>query len=245
MVLSALVYLVAIYLLSGLKVVYQYERGVKFTLGKFSKIMQPGLRIVFPVIQTWTRMDLRVNVVDVPDQDCISKDNVSVKVNAVLYFKVTNPEYAVIRVEDYYYAISQFAQTTMRNIVGEATLDELLISRDKISERIRTIVDKATDAWGIDMHAVELKDISLPEEMQRTMAKEAETERERRAMIIISEGEKAASKNLMEAAKILGSSKGAIHLRTLQNFNDISSDPTNTIVFAVPLEAIDALEGKR
>ena len=190
-------------------------------------------------------MDLRVNVVDVPDQDCISKDNVSVKVNAVLYFKVTNPEYAVIRVEDYYYAISQFAQTTMRNIVGEATLDELLISRDKISERIRTIVDKATDAWGIDMHAVELKDISLPEEMQRTMAKEAETERERRAMIIISEGEKAASKNLMEAAKILGSSKGAIHLRTLQNFNDISSDPTNTIVFAVPLEAIDALEGKR
>src|SRR3989338_1703061 len=168
MVLSALVYLVAIYLLSGLKVVYQYERGVKFTLGKFSKIMQPGLRIVFPVIQTWSRMDLRVNVVDVPDQDCISKDNVSVKVNAVLYFKVTNPEYAVIRVEDYYYAISQFAQTTMRNIVGEATLDELLISRDKISERIRTIVDKATDAWGIDMHAVELKDISLPEEMQRT-----------------------------------------------------------------------------
>jgi len=186
---------------------------------------------------------MRVNVIDVPDQDCISKDNVSVKVNAVLYFKVTEADRAVIKVEDYLYAVSQLAQTTMRNVVGATTLDQLLSSRDEINKKIEEIVDKASEPWGINVQSVDLKDISLPDEMQRTMAKEAETERERRAMIIISDGERLASSNLMKAAGILGKSPGAIHLRTLQNFNDISSDPSNTIVFAVPVETLGALEG--
>jgi regulator of protease activity HflC (stomatin/prohibitin superfamily) len=238
-----LVWLIIIVILASIKIVYQYERGVKFTLGKFSGIMKPGLRLVFPVIQTWQRIDMRINVVDVPDQDCITKDNVSVRVNAVLYFKVSAANKAVIEVEHYLYAVSQLAQTTMRNVVGEVTLDQLLSNRDEISNKIKIIVDKATDPWGIKVDSVDLKDISLPENMKRTMAKEAESERERRALIITSDGEKQASMNLMHAAKTLSASKGALHLRTLQNFNDISSDQTNTIVFAVPVETLGALEG--
>lgn len=238
-----LVVLILGVIISSIKVVNQYEHGVKFTLGKYSGIMRPGLRLVIPVIQTWEKIDLRTNVVDVPDQDCITKDNVSVRVNAVLYFKVRNAEKAVIQVEDYIYAVSLFSQTTMRNIVGEVTLDELLSNRDEISTKIESIVDKATDPWGIKVDSVDLKDVVLPTDMKRMMAKEAESERERRALIITSDGEKNASKNLMAAAKILSTSKGAIHLRTLQNFNDISSDDTNTIVFAVPVETMGALEG--
>ena len=238
-----LVYLIAILILSSIKIVYHYERGVKFTLGKFSGIMGPGLRIILPVIQSWQKIDMRVNVVDVPDQDCITKDNVSVRVNAVLYFKVHIAEHAIIQVENYMYAVSQLAQTTMRNVVGEVTLDQLLGKRDEISEKIELIVDKATDHWGIKVESVDLKDVVLPDQMKRTMAKEAEAERERRALIITSDGEKVASQNLMKAAQLLGTANGALHLRTLQNFNDISSDPTNTMVFAVPIESLEALEG--
>jgi regulator of protease activity HflC (stomatin/prohibitin superfamily) len=238
-----LIIIIAVILLSSLKIVFQYQKGVKFTLGRYSGLMQPGLRIVIPILQKWTRIDLRITVVDVPDQDCITKDNVSVRVNAVLYFKVQHAEKSVIQVENYLYAVSQLAQTTMRNVVGEVTLDELLTNRDQVSNKIKAIVDKATDPWGIDVQAVDVKDVSLPEDMKRTMAKEAESERERRALIITSDGEKQASKNLMKASQILGTQKGAIHLRTLQNFNDISSDQTNTIVFAVPIETLNALEG--
>ena len=238
-----LLWIVGLVILSSMKVVYEYEHGVKFTLGRYSGIMKPGLRLIIPIFQTWQKIDMRTNVIDVPDQDCITKDNVSVRVNAVLYFKVRLAEKAVIQVEDYIYAVSQLAQTTMRNIVGEVTLDQLLGARDKISLKIEAIVDKATDPWGIKIDAVDLKDVSLPQEMKRTMAKEAESERERRALIITSDGEKMASENLMKAAHILGQSKGAIHLRTLQNFNDISSDQSNTIVFAVPIESLGALEG--
>ena len=243
MVVEIFVVIVGIIILASIKVVYQYERGVKFTLGKYSGIMNPGLRLVIPVLQSWRRVDMRVNVIDVPDQDCITKDNVSVLVNAVLYFKVRGAERAIIQVEDYMYAVSQLAQTTMRNVIGEVSLDELLGKRDSVSERIEEIVDKATDPWGIKVDSVDLKDVVLPEQMKRTMAKEAESERERRALIITSDGEKVASQNLMKAASILGTSKGALHLRTLQNFNDISSDQTNTIVFAVPIESLGALEG--
>jgi len=190
-------------------------------------------------------MDLRVTVIDVPDQDCITKDNVSVKVNAVLYFSVQKAEHAVIQVEDYLDAVSQLAQTTMRNVVGEATLDELLSNRDQISKKIESIVDKATNPWGIDVSSVDLKDISLPEQMRRSMAQEAESERERRALIIVSEGEKVASTNIKQAAKVLSASKGALHLRTLQNFSDIASDDSNTMIFAVPIEGIDALEREK
>ena len=233
---------VILVILSSFKVVRQYERGVKFTLGKFTGIMNPGLRLVIPIIQNWERIDLRVIVVDVPHQDCITKDNVSVRVNAVLYYKVKSAEKAVIQVEKYHYAVSQLSQTTMRNVVGEVTLDELLSNRDELSKKIEDLVDKATDPWGIDITSVDLKDVSLPDQMKRTMAKEAESERERRALIITSEGEKLASENLMNAAKKLSSAKGALHIRTLQDLSDISSDPSNNVVFAIPIDGIEALE---
>lgn len=238
-----LIVIIVLIILSSLKIVKEYERGVKFTLGKYAGIMDPGLRLIIPVFQTWQKIDMRVNVIDVPYQDCITKDNVSVKINAVLYFKVINAEKSVIQVERYIYAVSQLAQTTMRNVVGEVTLDQLLSNRDQISNKIEIIVDKATDPWGIKVDSVDVKDVVLPEDMKRTMAKEAESERERRALIITADGERIASGNLMKAAEVLSASKGAIHLRTLQNFNDISSDQTNTIIFAVPIETIDALEG--
>ena len=180
---------------------------------------------------------------DVPDQKAITRDNVSVTVNAVIYYKVSSAEKAIIEVEDFYYAISQYAQTTMRNIVGEVTLDELLASREKIADRIREIVDKETDAWGLKVNNVELKDVSLPETMERTIAKQAEAEREKRAVIINSEGEVAAAKNMAQAAAMLSAVPGAMHLRTLQSINDVSSDASNTIIFTVPLEILKAFTG--
>lgn len=221
----------------------QYERGVKFTFGKFSSMMEPGWRIVWPVIQSYQKVDIRTKAVDVPDQNAITRDNVTVKVNAVIYYKVSSADKAIIEVEDFRYAISQYAQTTMRNIVGEVTLDELLSSRDKIAERIRQIVDQETDAWGLKVQNVELKDVSLPPEMERTIGKQAEAEREKRAVIINSEGELAASENIARAAEMLARTPGALHLRTLQSINDMSSDQSNTVVYMVPVEALKALEG--
>jgi regulator of protease activity HflC (stomatin/prohibitin superfamily) len=212
-------------------------------MGKYTGIKKAGWRLVIPIFQQMKKVDLRVKAVDVPDQNAITRDNVSVKVNAVIYYKVSSAEKVIIEVEDFRYAISQYAQTTMRNIVGEATLDELLANRDKIAERIRDIVDKETDAWGLKVSNVELKDVSLPPDMERTIAKQAEAEREKRAVIITSEGELAASKNMAEAAKTLSTSPGALHLRTLQSINDLSSDQSNTVVFAIPIEALRALEG--
>jgi len=231
------------FLSSFIKVVKQYEQGVKFTLGRFSGIMQPGLNILIPVIQSWRRVDMRVKAVDVPSQEAITKDNVSVNVNAVLYYRVSDAKDAIIRVEHYGYAVSQLAQTTMRDVVGEVTLDELLSKRDEVSKRIREKVDKATDPWGIKVESVDLKHIELPEEMKRTMAKQAEAERERRAVIIKAEGEVIASQNLAKAAETLAKTQGALHLRTLHSINDISSDQSNTVVFAVPLEILKAFEG--
>ena len=242
-ILSILILLAIFFILSGLKVVKEYERGVRFTLGKYTGIMKPGLRIVVPVFQTWERVDLRVKAVDVPDQDCITKDNVSVRVNAVLYFKVAEAEKAILGVENYFYATSQLSQTTMRDIVGEVTLDELLNKRDQISNRIQQIVDKATDPWGIKVESVDLKHVELPDNMKRTMAKEAESEREKRAVIIKAEGEVMAANNMSKAATMLAKSPGALHLRTLQSINDMSSDQSNTIVFAVPLEVLRSFSG--
>ncbi len=233
----------AVLVLSSIRQINQYERGVKFTLGKFTGMMEPGWRIVWPVIQSYQKVDIRTKAVDVPDQNAITRDNVTVKVNAVIYYKVSNADKAIIEVEDFQYAISQYAQTTMRNIVGEVTLDELLSSRDKIAERIREIVDKETDAWGLKVQNVELKDVSLPAEMERTIAKQAEAEREKRAVIINSEGELAASENIAKAAEMLAHTPGALHLRTLQSINDMSSDQSNTVVYMVPVEALRALEG--
>lgn len=238
-----LIIIIGVLILSSLKQINQYERGVRFTMGKYSGIMEPGWRILIPVFQTFKKVDVRVKAVDVPDQKAITRDNVSVTVNAVIYYKVAFAEKAVIEVENFFYAISQYAQTTMRNIVGSVTLDELLSKRDEIADRIKEIVDKETDEWGIKVNNVELKDVSLPESMERTIAKQAEAEREKRAVIINSEGELAAAANIAAAAKMLAASDGALHLRTLQAINDISSDQSNTVVFMTPIEVLKAFEG--
>lgn len=229
--------------LISLRQVNQYERGVKFTMGRFTKMVNPGWRIVLPIFQSMKKVDLRLKAVDVPAQDAITKDNVSAKINAVIYYKVVDASKAIIEIENVNYAVLQLAQTTMRNIVGEVTLDELLSQRMVISDKIEKIVDEATLTWGVEVTAVELKDINLPPDMVRTIAKQAEAERERRAVIINSEGEVSAAANLANAAKILSASNGALHLRTLNSINDISSDQSNTVVFAVPLEVLSAFEG--
>jgi len=234
---------IAIVVIISIRQINQYERGVKFTFGKFSGVMQPGWRLVWPIIQSYQKVDVRTKAVDVPDQNAITRDNVSVRVNAVIYYKVHEAQKAIIDVEDFRYAISQYAQTTMRNIVGEVTLDELLSSRDKIADRIREIVDKETDAWGLKVQNVELKDVSLPPDLERTIGKQAEAEREKRAVIINSEGELAASENISRAAEMLAKTPGALHLRTLQSINDMSSDQSNTVVYMIPVEVLKALEG--
>ncbi len=239
-ILGALAFIV---LVLSIKQINQYERGLKFTLGRFTGMMNPGWRLVIPIFQGYSKVDMRVKAVDVPDQRAITRDNVSVTVNAVIYYRVESAEKAILEVEDFRYAISQYAQTTMRNIVGEATLDEVLANRDKLADRIREIVDKETDAWGLKVNNVELKDVSLPADMERTIAKQAEAEREKRAVIINSEGELAAAQNMARAAEMLSAVPGALHLRTLQSINDLSSDQSNTVVFTVPLETIKAFEG--
>jgi len=230
-------------LVISIKQINEYERGVKFQLGKYIGMMSPGWRIVIPIFQTYQKVDIRIKAVDVPDQDAITKDNVSVNVNAVLYYKVDNAESAIIKVEYFDYAVSQLAQTTMRDVVGEVTLDELLSKRDIISDRIQEIVDRATDPWGIKIVSVDLKHIELPEDMKRVIAKQAEAEREKRAVIIKAEGEVVAADNMSKAAGILAESNGALHLRTLQSINDLSSDQSNTVIFAIPLEVLRAFEG--
>jgi len=238
-----LVIIVLLLILSSLRQINEYERGVKFTMGKYAGIMEPGWKIVIPIFQSYRKVDMRVKAVDVPDQKAITRDNVSVTVNAVIYYYVSNADKAIIKVENFYYAISQYAQTTMRNIVGEVTLDELLANREKIADRIREIVDKETFEWGLKVNNVELKDVSLPANMERTIAKQAEAEREKRAVIINSEGEVAAAENMAKAAAMLSAVPGALHLRTLQSINDISSDQSNTVVFVTPVEVLKALEG--
>jgi regulator of protease activity HflC (stomatin/prohibitin superfamily) len=238
-VIGAILFIIII----SIRQINQYQRGVTFLFGKYTKTKEPGWRLVFPIIQQMTKVDIRVKAVDVPDQDAITKDNVTVNVNAVLYYKVVSVAKAILEVEQFYYAVSQLAQTTMRDVVGEVDLDELLTKRDEISSRIQQIVDRATDPWGIKVVSVDLKHIELPKDMQRTIAKQAEAERERRAVIIKAKGEVVASENLAKAAKTLASSTGALHLRTLQSINDLSSDQSNTVIVALPLEILRAFEG--
>lgn len=223
--------------------VNQYERGVTFTLGRFSTIKEPGWRIVVPIFQSMTKVDVRTKAVDVPDQEAITKDNIPVRINAVVYYKVKEASKAVLEVENFYYAVSQLAQTTMRNAVGEVSLDELLQKRAEIAARIETYVDEKTDPWGIDIQSVELKDVVIPEDLKRTISKEAEAEREKRAVIINAEGNRLAADNLAAAAKILAGTPGAMHLRTLQTINDLSSDQSNTTVWMMPMEILEAIKG--
>jgi regulator of protease activity HflC (stomatin/prohibitin superfamily) len=230
-------------ILISLRQVNQYERGVKYTMGRFSSLVNPGWRIVWPIFQSMTKVDIRTRAMDVPKQETITKDNVSCKMNAVIYFKIDDAAKAINEVENVIWAVSQLAQTTMRRIAGEVTLDELLSNREKIAAQILQIVDSTTEQWGVTVETVELKDIELAETMIRTMAKTAEAEREKRATIINSEGEVVAAQNLAQAAALMAQTPGALHLRTLNSINDISSDQSNTVVFAVPMEVLRAIDG--
>lgn len=239
-----IVIIVVIILLRSIVQIDEYERGVKFTCGKFSSIMNPGWNVVLPIFQSYKKVDIRTKAVDVPEQDAITKDNVSVRINAVIYYKVFDASKAILEVENYYYAVSQLAQTTMRNVVGSVSLNELLGEREKISSEICKIIDEATDPWGIKVENVELKDVSLPEEMKRVIAKAAEAEREKEAILTKAQGEVEASKNLAMAAQTMATTPGAMHLRTLSTINDVSSDQSNTIIFCVPIEVLEAIKGK-
>jgi regulator of protease activity HflC (stomatin/prohibitin superfamily) len=233
---------VLIVLVVSIKQINEYERGIRFSLGKFSGVMKPGWRIIIPVFQSYQKVDMRVKAVDVPNQEAMTKDNIPVNINAVIYYKIQDSEKAILEVENFFYATSQLAQTSMRNVVGEVTLDELLAKREMVSDRIKEIVDKETDPWGIKIINLELKEINLDDNLKRTISKQAEAEREKRAVIIKAEGEVIAADNIQKAAKMLSESTGGLHLRTLQTLNDLSSDQSNTIVFAIPLEILRAFE---
>ena len=238
-----IIVVVLVIILTSIRQINEYERGIKFRFGKFNKIMNPGWNLILPILDSFKKVDVRTKAVDVPEQEAITKDNVSIKINAVLYYKVFDASKAVLAVENFNYAVSQLAQTTMRNAVGSVSLDELLSERDKISSEICKIVDEATDPWGIKVENVELKDISLPEEMKRVIARVAEAEREKLAVITKAHGEVEASENLKKAAENLSQAPGALHLRTLETLNDLSSDQSNTVIFTLPIEVLKAVEG--
>ncbi len=233
-------FLYVVYLLMSVKILNEYQRGVLFTLGRYSGILGPGVRVIVPFLQ-WVRIvDLRVTTADIPPQEVITKDNVSVKVNGVVFFRVIDPAKAVLRVKDYKYATSAYAQTTLRDVIGGVTLDELLENRDAVAEEIRRIVDEKTDEWGVDITDIKLQDIVLPENMKRAMAVQAEAEREKRAVIIKAEGERAAAENYAKAAKVLSSTPGGLTLRILQTINDISKDPSQKFIVLLPIELLES-----
>lgn len=240
-----IVIFVAIFILSGLKVINQYQRGVVLTLGKFTGLRQPGLRVIVPIFQKMIRVDVRSTPLDVTKQEVITKDNVTVGVDAIVYFRVIDAPKAVLETTNYVYAASQFAQAALRDVTGNFELDDLLAKREEVSTRIKEIVDAETDKWGIDVENVKLQNIELPQDMKRAMAKQAEAERERRANIINADGEKQASVTLAEAAKILGAVPAAINLRTLNTLERISTEPSQKTTFLFPIELIDALRGNR
>lgn len=226
-----------------IKQINQYEQGVMFTRGKFSGVKQPGWLLYFPIFQKVKVVDVRTRAVDVPYQEAITRDNIPVRINAVVYYSVVDVSKAVLEVLDYHNAISQLAQTTMRNAIGEQALDDLLQNRAQIAEQIKVELDTKTDKWGVDVSALELKDVVIPEELKRTISKEAEAERERRAVIIKAEGDKMAAENLSAAADMLARTPGALHLRTLQAINDLSSDQSNTTIWMIPTDALEAVKG--
>ena len=241
--LTTIIIIIVIVALCSIRQINQYERGILFIRGKYAKVLEPGWHIIWPIFESCKKIDIRTRAVDVPEQEAITADNVSIRINAVIYYKVFDAGKALCEVENFHYAVGQLAQTTMRNVVGTVTLDQLLTDREKISTNICKIIDEATDPWGIKVENVELKDVSLSQEMQRVMAKVAEAEREKNAVIKKAEGEVEAAKNLAEAANMMGNTPGALHLRTLATINDLSSDQSNTVVFALPVEVLRALEG--
>ncbi|OGK10608.1 hypothetical protein A2767_07315 [Candidatus Roizmanbacteria bacterium RIFCSPHIGHO2_01_FULL_35_10] len=230
-----------ILLLKILVIIDQYERGIVLTLGQYSGTINPGLNILIPIIQRVIKVDMRITTSDIPQQEVITKDNVPVGINAVVYFQVTKPEDAVLKIQDYTYAITQYAQTALRDVIGGVELDTLLGERQKLADEIKSIVDKETTEWGIDVTAIKIQDIEVPADMKRVMAKQAEAERERRATIIRSEGELSASEKLNKAMTNLSHS-GAISLRTLQTIESTTANPANTVIFAVPIEIIEGFK---
>lgn len=234
---------VIILIAMSIRIVSQFERGVIFTLGKYSRIAEPGLRFIIPFIQTCTKVDMRERAVDVPSQEAMTKDNISLTINAVIYYSIDDAMKSVVNVRALEYAIMQFAMTTMRNIVGQFELDELLANKEEAGRKIMEIVDKKSNNWGVDIQSVELKDLNIPDSLKRTMSKQAEAEREKRAKIIDAEGELIASEKLSQAAAVLSATPGALHLRTLQSVNDISSDQSNTTIWMLPIESLRAIEG--
>lgn len=230
------------FVIIGLRVVDQYERAVVLTLGKYSGTRSPGLTWIFPGIQRMIKVDLRITTVDIPQQEVITKDNVPAGINAVVYFQVTNPEFAILNIQDYSLAVSQYAQAALRDVIGGIELDALLSEREKISGDIKKIVDVATNSWGIDVTDIKIQDIELPADMKRVMAKQAESERERRAVIIRAEGEFSASQKLSEAAGVLASVPGGIAMRTLQTIEKINPDPSKTVIFALPIEFMQGIQ---
>ncbi|MEA3453113.1 MAG: slipin family protein [Patescibacteria group bacterium] len=229
-------------ILSGVKIINEYERGVILTFGKYTSTKTPGFRWVFPAVQKMIKVDLRITTVDVPRQEAITKDNLPVGVNAVVYFRVQKPESAVLKVENYRYAVSQYALAALRDVIGGVELDTLLVERDKVATEIKQIVDTETDPWGIDITAIKMQDIELPAGMKRAMAAQAEAEREKRAIVIKSQGEITAAENLSTAAGLLSSTPGGLSLRTLGTIDNLQPDPSKTVIFALPVEILEGFK---
>lgn len=240
-VIFVLLIIVALYLICGIRVVNQYERGIILTFGKYTSTKQPGLRVVFPIIQHMIKVDVRTNPIDVPKQEVITKDNVTVGVDAIVYFRVIDASKAVLEINNYVYGTSQFAQAALRDVTGNFELDDLLSKREEISQKIKEIVDTQCDKWGIDVESVKIQNIELPTDMKRAMAKQAEAERERRAAIINAEGEKAAAKAVAEAAKMLSDANGGINIRTLQTLEKVSSEPSQKTIVVLPSDLTGAM----
>jgi regulator of protease activity HflC (stomatin/prohibitin superfamily) len=231
----------ALLALMAIKMLYQYERGVVFTLGRYAGTRDPGLTFVFPFVQSLRKVDMRIQTADIPRQEVMTKDNIPMLVNAVVYFKVVSPEDVIIKIQDHVYAVRQYTQAALRDVIGNSEMDNVLTEREQIAQSIKEIVDAETSGWGVDVESIKIQEVELPAEMKRAMAKQAEAERERRAMIIASQGELSASENLQKAAETLGKSKGALHLRTLQTIRDIAADPSEKIVLFVPSDLGRAL----
>lgn len=227
------------FLFLGLKVINQYEQGLVFTLGKFTGIKQPGLRFLVPIFQRMVRVDMRIRTLDIMKQQIMTKDNVPVHVNAAIFYKVSNPEQAIIQVQDYQYAIAQYGQTALRDVIGGMNLDTLLTERQEIGDAIKKIVDKETHGWGLEVIGIKLQDIELPDDLKRIMSRQAAAEREKRANIIKSEGDKEAAKNLADAARMMDKAKGAMQLRTLQTLDGLGPTSSNTVVMALPVEVLE------
>jgi len=228
-----------LYLLMSIKVIDQYEKSVVFTLGKFTGIREPGLRLVFPIFQRMIKTDMRVRTLDIEKQQVMTKDNVPIDVNGVVFFKVLKVQDAIIKVQDYEYAISQYSQTALRDVIGGMTLDTLLAERQHVGDEIRKIVDKETDQWGLDVQVIKLQDVEVPDDLKRIMSRQAAAEREKRAVIIKSEGDRDAAKNLASAADTMGRAKGAMQLRTLQTLDGLGPTASNTVVIALPVEVME------